>query len=504
MRPLLPRPLLTGPPLTRPRGTRSICLLVSLGLAVGLLAAPGLRPTPATAAVLVCGDLAEPVLQQVNPTTGAGLLTVWPREAAGAGRYGYTSTLGPAFRASRTAEAGLVAVRRLYAARTGDYVYSADPDEVERLTTAGYADQTTSFFVSLTPASCLTGVERWTRNDRHRLALSGSGATLGTAGWVSEGVQFYARPVAASAPPAVLSTEPIATTGGHSFSFAVVPDTQLEVLQPGDTRLADRSRWVLKQPRMSFLLQTGDLVNWDTDDHAQWAAAARGLAPLEQAGLPYTVAVGNHDTLATGPGGSARDPSRSHVLIRETSTMNATLSAADFRGVGGEFEAGKVDNVYTLYRAGGLKWMVLSLEFCPRSAVVAWARQVVGAHPDYNVIVSTHYYLTSDGRIGPGDEGYGDTSPAYLWRHLISRYPNITMVFSGHTGKARKARVDTGIRGNTIYSFLTTFHDHSTNPTRLMTVNTQTGTVKTRIYAPDTRKTWSAYTQTLKGATFVR
>ncbi|WP_375429714.1 metallophosphoesterase [uncultured Friedmanniella sp.] len=484
--------------------SRPLCALVSLTVAATLFVAPDLRPSPAAAAVVICGDLSEPVLQRVDPATGSGLLTVWPREAAGAAKYGFTADLGPVFRASRTADLGLVAVRRLYAVRTGDYVYATGPDEIARFEAAGYADQTASFYASVTPASCLSGVERYVKDGRHRFALTGTAAALSGDGWTSEGVQFYARATAVSPPPEVLSTRPIATTGSTAFSFAVVPDTQLEVLRAADPRLVNRSRWVLKQPKMSFLLQTGDLVNWDTDDHAQWASAARGLAPLQQAGLPYTVAVGNHDTLATGPGGGARDPGRSHALIRETATMNATLTTDDFRGVGGVFETGKVDNLYTLYRAGGLKWMVLSLEFCPRASVVAWARQVVASHPDYNVIVSTHYYLTSGGKIGTTDEGYGDSSPAYLWQQLVSRYPNVKMVFSGHTGKARKARVDTGVQGNKIYSFLTTFHDPRTNPTRLMTVDTKTKTIKTRIYAPDSKKTWSTYTQTLKGVTFVR
>ena len=492
------------PLLHRPSPSRAFLLIGTLTASATLLATPALRPVPAAAAVVVCDDLSEPVLQRVDPRTGVALLTVWPHEADAAARYGFTSDLGTAFRASRTADAGLVAVHRMHASSSRDYVYAADPDEVQRLAAAGYADETTSFYVSPTPASCLTGVQGYAKDGRHRLAFGGAGATLAGQGWVSEGVQFYARPAAVSPPPAVLRTRPITTTSGTSFAFAVVPDTQLEVLRAADPRLVDRSRWVLRQPKMSFLLQTGDLVNWDTDDHVQWASAARGLAPLQQARLPYTVAVGNHDTLATGPGGSARDPGRTHTLIRETATMNATLTAADFRGVGGEFEAGKVDNLYTLYRAGGLKWMVLSLEFCPRKSVVAWARQVVAAHPDYNVIISTHYYLTSGGGIGGGDEGYGDTSPAYLWQQLVSRYPNVRMVFSGHTGKASRARIDTGVHGNRVYAFLTTFHDPRTNPTRLVKVDTKKNTIMTRIYAPDSQKTWSAYTQTIKHVRFVR
>jgi hypothetical protein len=481
-----------------------IPLLVAVGATAALVVAPGVPPA---VAAVSCSDLGVPVQHRVKPSTGTGLLTLSTHEADRAvSGYGFTDDRGAVFRASPTARPGLSGLHRLYSGRTGDFLYSADPAEVRRAVADGYTDQGVRFHVSRTASSCLTPVERWTKGGRHQMVPAPASTTaLASAGWKKEGVAFYARPVATPGKAgAGLVTKPIATTKGTTFSFAAVPDTQQEVLKASDTRLAHRSNWVLQQKQMSFLLQTGDLVNWDTDDHAQWAHAKRGLAPLEKAKLPYTFAVGNHDSLATGPGGSARDTTRTRALLRDTETLNSYFDAADFRGVGGAFEPGKVDNVYTLYSAGGLKWMVLTLEFCPRASVVAWAKKVVASHPDYNVIISTHYYLTKDGKIGTTNAGYGDSSPEHVWKNLVKPYPNVKFVFSGHTGKARKARVDTGAKGNKVYSFLTTMHDRDTNPTRLVTIDTKARTLTTKVYAPKTKKTWSDYTQTIKGLTFVR
>ncbi|GAA1839268.1 metallophosphoesterase [Microlunatus capsulatus] len=479
-------------------------LLVALGAVAALVAAPGARPA---AAAISCSDLSTPVLHRVKPASGTGLLTTSTNEAARAGSaYGFTDDRGAAFRAAATARPGLVGLHRLYSARSDDFLYSADAADVRAAEEQGYVDQGVRFHVSATASACLTPVERWTRGGRHQMVTSPASTTaLAAAGWRSEGVAFWARPVAVPATgSAGLVSRPIATTTGTTFSFAAVPDTQMEVISAGDTRLTNRSSWVLQQKKMSFLLQTGDLVNWDTPGHEQWAHAKRGLAPLEKAGLPYTFAVGNHDTMATGVGGSARDATRSNALLRDTETLNSYFDAADFRGVGGVFERGKVDNVFTMYTAGGLRWMVLTLEFCPRASVVAWAKKVVASHPDYNVIISTHYYLTKSGGIGTTNAGYGDTSPEYVWKNLVRPYPNVKFVFSGHTGKARKARVDTGAKGNKVYSFLTTMHDRDTNPTRVVTIDTKARTLKTSVYAPATKKTWSAYTETLKGLTFVK
>ena len=275
------------------------------------------------------------------------------------------------------------------------------------------------------------------------------------------------------------------------------------MLRASDTRMVNRNNWLVKQ-KVSFATQTGDLVNWDTTDHRQMKMAKTGMNVLHKAGIPYSIAVGNHDTMATGVGGSARDPKRTYQLQRDTRTFNASFKASDFTRVGGVFEAGKVDNVYATYEAGGVKWMVLTLEFCARPAVVKWAKSVVASHPHHNVLISTHSYQSGNGGIDKSNQGYGDTSGQQLFNQLVSQYPNVKMVFSGHVGKAAKARVDTGVKGNKIYSFLTTMHEATSNPVRMMEVNPAAGTLKTYIYAPSNNKTWTAYSQTLTGMKFVR
>ena len=64
--------------------------------------------------------------------------------------------------------------------------------------------------------------------------------------------------------------------------------------------------------------------------------------------------------------------------------------------------------------------------------------------------------------------------------------------------------IDTGVNGNKIYSYLGAFHSDTTNPVRLVSVDTASGTVKTWIYCPDTDETWSQYTVTDTGVSFVR
>ncbi|MER7456773.1 carbohydrate-binding domain-containing protein [Micromonospora sp. NPDC126480] len=298
----------------------------------------------------------------------------------------------------------------------------------------------------------------------------------------------YARMEAAPAP-----TDP-------RFSFAVLPDTQEEVVNAGDGRFWQRTDWLVANRSaldLRFVTHAGDVVKWDTPDHVQYVRARDALRPLEAAGVPYSLTVGNHDTQVYAPDGTVRRPAG--PLLRDTTVFNRYFTAGTVRG---RFEAGKVDNAYATYQAGGVRWLLLTLEPWPRAAAVGWARDVVAAHPRHNVVVVTHHYLEADGTIG-ASAGYGSTSPRYLFDNLISRYPNIRLVFSGHTGTAAY-RVDTGAHGNRIHSFLQTFHSRRTNPVRLVEVDVASDSLRTWIYAPHTAEDFPAHERTVSGLRLLR
>jgi 3',5'-cyclic AMP phosphodiesterase CpdA len=278
-----------------------------------------------------------------------------------------------------------------------------------------------------------------------------------------------------------------------------MPDTQTDVFSK---RITNRAEWLVKNEAsldLRFVLHTGDLVNWDTPDHAQFEDASRSIKVLDDAGVPYALAIGNHDTSVVAPGGSAKPGVRPKAALRDTATFNAYFSTTRQK-TEGTFEPGKVDNSYQLFSAGGEDWMILTLEMWPRAGAVAWARGVVEAHPDHNVIVQTHYYLEGNGAIVSG-RGYGDTSPADVYTQLVSAYPNVRMVLSGHVGAAAQ-RVDTGVAGNKIVSFLGTFHTSRNNPIRLLEIDTAKDTVTSRMYSPMNDVSFPQYAGTWSGMQF--
>lgn len=450
-----------------------------------------------------CTLLRDPLYSSVRPASETQLVTPWLREAdRAAARYAYTEDQGVIFRAAVNLADGpesLKPVHRLANYQAADFRYSLDPAEIQSAVAAGYVDQGPRFSASDAEAGCLTAVKQHVKDGKHRLAVTASEqARLVDAGWTYDRVSFYAVP--ADGLP-VGPAEP--DDGDKTFSFAVVPDTQQEVLRANDSRFLSRTTWLATQEStldLRWVTHSGDVVNWDTPDHSQYAVADRAMEPLRQANIPYSLAVGNHDTAAVCPGGAACDPSRTRSLFRDTRTFNSYFSSDEF-GLVGAYEAGKVDNGYVTYSAGGLDWMVLRLEMWPRAGAVAWAKKVVVEHPRHNVIVVTHNYLDGNGRIQQGAQ-YGDTSPQALYDQFISQHSNIRMVFSGHVGTTAH-RVDTGVHGNKIYSFLQTIHSTLTNPVRLVEVDIEGRTMKTWIYSPYTRQSYPEWTRTFSDINWV-
>ncbi len=309
--------------------------------------------------------------------------------------------------------------------------------------------------------------------------------------------------------------------GTDTFSIAIIPDTQAETNNTKNTPFLNRTTWLAANKDtfdLRYVLHTGDVTNWGWLDPGQFTRARAAMTVLTGAGLPYALTIGNHDTAAvgwngvrgsTGYGGSAYmyNPEcrtrlgaaacKSWLLVRHTEAFNTSFPLAGMGNVGGAFAAGAADNYWTSFSANNTDWLVLTLELWPRKEVVAWAKTVVASHPGHNVIIQTHNYLTGAGKIATSNGGYGATSPRYLYDQVVSRYSNVKLVFSGHTGRFT-TRSDTS-SGNTVVSYLGNDLGGPThNPVRIVTINTSTGDLTSTVYDPIWQKTAGTTTRAVR------
>jgi len=277
--------------------------------------------------------------------------------------------------------------------------------------------------------------------------------------------------------PAMTPEDP----SGPMFSFAYIPVTPGESIEPSagastivalpDTQYYARdyaaifhsqTQWIADnatERNIAMVLGLGDITN-DNDD-PQWTVARSAFDRIHPE-VPFLLAQGNHDV---GPSGNGANRS---------TFMNNFFPASYYAEQptwGGSINNNQVENAFSLFEAGGRKWIAIVLEWGPRDQVLAWADSVLAMHEDRLAIVVTHAYMFDDDtrmdhtvaayngspyEYGTASLPGGTNDGGDIWRELVSQHPNIAMVLSGHvTGEGRLSSATPF--GNVVHQMLTDY-----------------------------------------------
>ncbi|PSL36617.1 calcineurin-like phosphoesterase family protein [Labedella gwakjiensis] len=476
--------------------------------------------TPASASTATCSSMHQPVRQSVNPTSRQSLITFSSTEIQKADEvWGFTERRGDVFDASPKEKDGLVPVYRMYQDERFVWIprVEGSSEWQKAQSKYGYQAQAIEFWASPTAIDCGVAVHRMYKKGVFRMeADAGRISDLVADGWADQGPKFWASraettaPAPAPAPqptpqpaPAPEPERPGSEPGDtdSTFSLAIIPDTQQEVFT--STRFAQRNEWLVENKDeldIRYAIHTGDVTNWGETAPEQYRVASDAMKVLDDGGIPAAIAIGNHDSSAVCVGGGGCRGADASVTLRKTELFNSTFPATRYTGIEGVFEQARVDNNFQTFSAGGADFLILTLELWPRQDVVEWAKDVVATHPEHNVIINTHFYLDYDGSIAQSS-GYGVTSPQSLFDELVSVYPNVKMVFSGHVGDSQQ-RTDVGKNGNTIASFLGGFHS-TANPVKLIEIDTETGTITAKVHVPQTDTHLEQFDARIDGMDFI-
>jgi hypothetical protein len=275
------------------------------------------------------------------------------------------------------------------------------------------------------------------------------------------------------------------TLAQKKFVIPVLPDTQSEVGSRPEM-FYSQLRWIAKSRdslNMPIVLHVGDLVNFDNIGHFE--TASKGYRILDSARIGYAITLGNHDTEAVGVNSGSAAPGNVNQNLRKTTKFNSYFPVSRFTMQNGRYEEGKSDNAYYTFKAGKMKWMVVTLEFCARQGAVDWANQLIAANPKHNVIILTHYHLTSKGEINQNNAGYGDMTSQAIYDQMIRKHKNVRMVLSGHVVTSAW-RIDQGENGNDIYQFLQNYQseDFGGGYIRLIEFDPKHKTMSAIMYSP--------------------
>ncbi|MEX0928981.1 MAG: metallophosphoesterase [Balneolales bacterium] len=277
----------------------------------------------------------------------------------------------------------------------------------------------------------------------------------------------------------------------QKFTIPVLPDTQTSV-NYNLPMFTSQMQWIADTKdslNYPIALHVGDLV--DFDNHDQYIRASEGYKILDRVGLPYAITLGNHDTEAVGEFSGSAAPGNVNENLRKTTKFNNYFPVDRFTAQKDRFEEHKSDNATYEFEAGGLNWLVVTLEFCARHEPVEWANEIIPKYPNHNVIVLTHYHLSGRGTIGGNNAGYGDLSPREIYDRITEKNANILMFLSGHISSGSSWRTDTGAQGNDIYQILQNYQreDNGGGYIRLLEIDTAAGTIDAKMYSPFYKQT---------------
>ena len=265
------------------------------------------------------------------------------------------------------------------------------------------------------------------------------------------------------------------------FTIPVIPDTQCLVETNPEVFYAQTS-WIAAKAdslRAPIVLHVGDIVNYDVG--VEWERASTGMGLLDRANVGYAIAAGNHDTALSD--GSIQPPDR-NIKLRDTQRFNNYFPVSRFTMQQGRFEENKSDNAYYTFEAGGLKWLVIALEFCARESAAQWMDETLKKYPKHNAIILTHFHLDPNSTIAQRNDVYGDMNPSDIFNQYIKPNQNVLMVLSGHVyGSAQ--RTDNGTNGNLIYQILQDYQCGSDDHyIRLLDIDVQNKTITGKMYSP--------------------
>lgn len=227
----------------------------------------------------------------------------------------------------------------------------------------------------------------------------------------------------------------------YAYSFAVIGDTQIvaDNYQSEFHKIYDYVIDNIDDKNIKFVFGLGDITNDYADSDDEWELATEHIFRMDGK-VPYSLVRGNHD---------------------DTASYKEYLPYSHFKSVLGGSYDGTMLNTWQTLTVGEIKYLIMALDLGASDAVLNWASGVVEAHPDYNVIVTTHAYLTTDGSTLGTEDGsnptkYGapNTSEA-MWQKFIKKHGNIVLVMSGHIPSDKIVKsVQTGDNGNTVTQLL--------------------------------------------------
>ena len=122
---------------------------------------------------------------------------------------------------------------------------------------------------------------------------------------------------------------------------------------------------------------------------------------------------------------------------------------------------------YQLFTAGGVDFLIIHLEVDAPDYVLNWADDIIGRHPERQVIISTHQYLDASGSYDSMATTRSDGNTGQqIWDKLIKTNCSIFLVVNGHS-PGENRRTDDNTCGEPVHQIVTDYPEPGERRRRL-------------------------------------
>jgi hypothetical protein len=270
------------------------------------------------------------------------------------------------------------------------------------------------------------------------------------------------------------------TVTAGDFTIIALPDTQFysRDLSP---IFAAQTQWIVDNKALRnivYVAHLGDCVENGDSFTSEWNHADAAMKLIENPnttgllhGIPYGIAVGNHDQT---PGGNPAAGS--------TQLYNTYFGASRFSGrtyYGGHFGSNN-DNHYSLFSASGMDFIVVYLEYDPAAdaTVLAWADELLKTHVNRRAIVISHY-ITEAGNPAP----FGIQGKAIY--DALKGNANLFLMLAGH--RPEEGRRTDVFNGNTVHTLMSDYQGRANGGDgwlRILEFSPANNQIRVRTYSP--------------------
>jgi hypothetical protein len=297
------------------------------------------------------------------------------------------------------------------------------------------------------------------------------------------------------------------------FTIAIIADVQTLVSEPYTEGKMDpfigMVDWIVDnkdKENIKMVVQTGDMTHHNGTgfrsvypDDPEYDRVKPQYDRIDDIEIPLLLLPGNHEY--------------DYVWVPEDlEAYNYYFPETRYKDkewYGGQYEAGKCENVWYKLNVRGVEYIFLSTEYLPRLDVLAWCNTVAEENPNSRIFYFSHDYLygnesTGEGYLDSGADGpvgYNLQSPdrssgGSQWREFVNVQPNIVGVWSGHRQYSSVMLKSLSSKGTTVTQV---GHDYSQETVKdyliLLTVDPKTDVVVQSVYSPSLDQNLSGYAQ---------